>query len=136
MIKLSKKTGIISVTLVVLAPLMAFAHEAYVVPKDYFWQRIARPINWEAFDALKNPHNLEITLRVIAWVLFLMFANFLFLKSKVGFSFHKFLERFAFLGPIAIRVTIALSFFWGILTLNFLGPELSIQQILFPVLIH
>ncbi|GBD34294.1 hypothetical protein HRbin35_00004 [bacterium HR35] len=73
-----------------ILPLYVFAHEAYVVPKDYFWQEIAKPINPYAINVLKNPQDLIITLKITAFVLLLIILNFLFRLSSFGERVHHF----------------------------------------------
>ena len=123
-----KKLFIGAVTALAALPLFAYAHEAYVLPTSFFWQGIHEPFDMEAFGALKNPHDLLVTLQIAGGILALIFINFLFRLTDAGSRFHKFLERFAYLGPLFVRAAIASAFFFGAQSGAFLGPELSLSQ--------
>lgn len=117
---------------IVLLPFVVLAHEAYVVPKDFFWREIAKPIDPQAFIvALKNPHDVVIAFQVILGVLIVIFLNFLFRQTRLGTKTSEFFERFSFLGPLFVRFAIAAAFFFGALSGAFLGPELSIANMPF-----
>ncbi len=109
-------------------PAIASAHEAYVLPGGFFWEEMAKPPNLQAFNALKNPHDVAVTLEIIAAVFVVFFLNFLFRRSRAGVRCHKFLERFARWGPVMVRAAIAAAFFFGAQSGAFLGPELSLAQ--------
>lgn len=112
-------------------PLFASAHEAYVLPQQFFWQEISNPINPRALSALQNPHDLWVTLEITAAILALIALNFLFRQSAVGERANRFFERFSNLGPVFVRVAIAFAFFFGARSGAFLGPELSLAQMPF-----
>jgi len=110
-----------------LTPLFVYAHEAYVLPHDFFWHGLAQPADPRAFMALANPSDLILTLEITAGILLLIILNFLFRLSRPGKSVHSWFERFSWLGPIFVRVAIASAFFFGAKSGAFLGPELSIS---------
>ncbi len=116
---------------ILLLPSYVSAHEAYVLPKDFFWQGIAKPADPRAFAALGNAHNLAIILEITAGVLLLLILNFLFRRSALGIRLNKFFERFSAFGPVFVRVAIAAAFFFGAKSGAFLGPELSLAQMPF-----
>ena len=115
--------------LAALLPSIAYAHEAYVLPKNFFWQAIKGPLNTEAFSALTNKHDLLLTLTITGWVLLFILLNFLFRLTKIGSKAHKAIERLAPIGPLFVRVAIAGAFFFGAKSGSFLGPELSISDL-------
>lgn len=100
------------------------AHEAYVLPYNTFWDGMKQSFSGHAFDALKNPHDLHITLIIGCSVIVLLTAMFLFRRTGVGQKTELFLERFSFLGPHFVRVTIAIALFFSAASNTFLGPEL------------
>ncbi|HWC57734.1 MAG TPA: hypothetical protein VG621_02190 [Candidatus Paceibacterota bacterium] len=109
---------------------IASAHEAYVLPYDTFWEGMKQPWSGHAFDALKNPHNVHITIKIALSVIVLLVLNFFFRKSRLGARWSAFLERYAHLGPHFVRITIAIAFFFSAVSYSFLGPEL--HESLFP----
>ncbi|MCF7865000.1 MAG: hypothetical protein K9M11_00650 [Candidatus Pacebacteria bacterium] len=102
----------------------ASAHEAYVLPYDAFWDGIKQPFSFHAFDALKNPVDLHVTIVIVLSVWLLLALNFLFRLTKTGNKLHKFAERFAHWGPHFTRITIAIALFFSAWSNSFLGPEL------------
>lgn len=104
------------------------AHEAYVLPQSYFWQQMQMPWSGQAFQALKNPANLLLTIEVVGSVLLLLALNFVFRRSKLGQKTSKTIEKLAPLGPIFVRLAIAASLFYSALSWSFLGPELHLTQ--------
>ncbi|MDE2001846.1 MAG: hypothetical protein KGI60_04770 [Patescibacteria group bacterium] len=115
---------------------IASAHEAYVVPRDYFWQQLATPFSAHALDALRNPNNVRITLEVVIGVLALLAANYFFRESAWGRRFHQAIERLAPYGPLFVRAAIAAAFFYSALSWSFLGPELVLQQMPWPAVMR
>lgn len=111
-----------------LLPMIASAHEAYVVPKDYFWRQMSQPLSFKAFTTFKNIHNLAVISQITMGVFVLILLNFLFRRTQVGAHLHKFLESFSYLGPIFVRLAIATAFFFGVQSGDFLGPELLISR--------
>jgi uncharacterized membrane protein YphA (DoxX/SURF4 family) len=114
------------ITSLLFSPLTASAHEAYVVPRAYFWQQIVRPIDFKAITAWQNPHDVAITINVVIGILLLFTANYFFRRSRAGQRLHAWAETFSFLGPIFVRLAIASAFFFGAQSNVFLGPELPI----------
>lgn len=114
-----------------LFPFAVLAHEAYVLPKSFFWQEIVKPISPRALAVLQNPHDLLVSMEITVGILVLIFLNFLFRQSAVGEKTHKFFEKFSALGPVFVRIAIASAFFFGAKSGAFLGPELSLAQMPF-----
>lgn len=112
----------------VFAAKTASAHEAYVLDPNYFWKEINGPYSTHAWDALRDPHNLHITLGIVAGVLTLLALNFIFRATTWGDRLHHSIERLSPLGPIFVRAAIAASFFYSALSWSFLGPELTLQS--------
>jgi uncharacterized membrane protein YphA (DoxX/SURF4 family) len=110
-------------------PFLASAHEAYVLPRQFFWQEIAKPVNAKAFAALQNPHDVAIFIKIAIGVIALYLLNFFFRRSAAGRKFHTRLERFSYLGPVIIRLAVSAAFFFGARSNAFLGPELPISQL-------
>ncbi len=120
------KLGVFGLSLLIAKT--ASAHEAYVLDKIYFWKEINSPYNLHALDALRDPHNLHITLAIVGGVLLLLVLNFIFRSSSWGYKFNRNLEKLSSLGPVFVRLTIAASFFFSAQSWSFLGPELALQS--------
>ncbi|HVY36270.1 MAG TPA: hypothetical protein VG982_03315 [Candidatus Paceibacterota bacterium] len=119
-----------------LFPTIVSAHEAYVLPYTTFWEGMKQPFSGHAFDALKNPHNVHITIVIIVCTFVLLGLNFLFSKTRLGTRAHLFIERYAHLGPHFVRITIAAAFFFSALSGTFLGPELHGTLFSYPHLLQ
>jgi hypothetical protein len=103
---------------------IASAHEAYVLPYSTFWDGMKESFSLHAFDALKNPNNIHVTIIIVLSVFALLGINFLIRLTSAGQKSHAFIERYAFLGPHFVRITIAVAFLFSALSNSFLGPEL------------
>lgn len=112
-------------------PIIALAHEAYVLPEPFFWEELLGPINFGTLEALHDPHNLLVTLEITGAILLFIFLNFIFRQSGFGKKAHTFIEKFSSYGPVIVRISIALAFFFGALSGAFLGPELPISLLPF-----
>lgn len=119
-----------------LLPYAASAHEAYVVDKTYFWEQLNKPYSPHAIDALRDPHNLAITVYITVGIIVLLTSNFLFRMTRPGKIFHAFFERFARFGPMFIRGAIATALFFSATSNSFLGPELALSGFTAPNIIR
>lgn len=124
------------VTLSLILPTIAFAHEAYVLNDNFFWGELKKPINFDALNALKDPNNVHITILIVSGTLLALALNFLFRKTKFGNKFNHSLERFSSYGPLFIRAAIAAAFFYSAISWSFLGPELSLHLMPFSNLLR
>lgn len=109
-------------------PSFVSAHEAYVVEHENFWQEFSKPFSVHAADALRDPHNLQITINITIGIIILLIANFLFRRTKIGRIIHQFPERYARFGPMFIRAAIAGALFFSATSSSFLGPELVLSE--------
>ncbi len=109
---------------------IAYAHEAYVLPYDTFWSGMKQSFSSHAFDALKNPHNLYLIIVIGLSVLLLLTLNFFFRRSELGQKVSNLFERYSYLGPHFVRITIAIALLFSAFSNTFLGPEL--HENLFP----
>src|SRR5262249_13188017 len=82
----------------------------------------------DELNALKNPHDLAVTLEITAVILVVIALNFFFRRSNLGYWVNSKFERLAFLGPILVRLAISASFFFSAQSMSFLGPELPLTQ--------
>jgi hypothetical protein len=110
---------------------LASAHEVYVLNQTFFWDEMHGTSNSNVFDALKVPHNREVTVLITAGILLFLVANFFFRKTKLGEKLNNSAEKYAYLSPIIIRLTIAISFFLSAYSMDFLGPELLLYNVPF-----
>ncbi len=120
-----------TVILLGLAPTLVHAHEAYVLPADYFWGEVESQGSGISFDSLTNPNNLLIAIEIGIVVFVLLAVNFLIRQTTLGRRIHRAPQRLAWLGPLFVRFAIALALFFSALDWSFLGPELSLHA--FPV---
>lgn len=112
---------------------IAFAHEAYVIPYQQFWDEMSRPFGQPSFHALAG-ENLGITIAIITAVLVGLILNFFFRQSRLGGKVHSFFERFAHYGPLLVRFALAAALFFSAYTNTFLGPELPLEILPFAIL--
>jgi uncharacterized membrane protein YphA (DoxX/SURF4 family) len=116
-------------SLVVLSwPGRVWAHEAYVLDKDVF-QAGLQKTSLDAFTALSRGDNLHTFLVITLAVLVCLVLNFLLRHSRLGHKIDNGFERLAPFGPLIIRLTIAIAFFFSAWTMSFLGPELSLATL-------
>jgi len=116
--------------------LPASAHEAYVLPYTTFWNGMKQPFSAQAFDALKNPNNVRITIIIVLCVWLLLGVNFIVRQTRVGKKIHAFFERYSSLGPHFVRVSIACALLFSALSNSFLGPELHGSLFPYPHLLQ
>ncbi|HZS42799.1 MAG TPA: DoxX family protein [Candidatus Paceibacterota bacterium] len=117
------------------SPVLVFAHEVYVLPKGV----IAEGLHDESihpFDALKDPANLKTTLIIAACILLGLILNFFFQHSALGKRWARFWNYLNPIGPLLIRLVVAISFFYSAYSLSFLGPELSLTAFPFWVVVQ
>lgn len=107
------------------------AHEAYVLPYDSFWTGLHQSFSSHAFDALKDYHNLILTLVIAVSVWVALGLNFVFRRSTLGHRTHVALERFSYLGPHFVRIAIASALLFSGFSNDLLGPELHGQLLPF-----
>lgn len=129
------KTLIGAITLWMIAP-FAYAHEAYVLDKNYFWQHISDSYSLQALDALNNTSNLKIAGLITGSVLVVLTLNFLFRRTKIARKLGASVEKFAPYGPLIVRISIAVAFFYSAHSMSFLGPELSLSYFVSPSFIQ
>ena len=115
---------------------IVFAHEAYVLPYNTFWNGMKQSFSPHAFDALKNPHNLYLIVVIGLPVILLLTLNFFFRRSELGQKVSSLFERYSYLGPHFVRITIAIALFFSAFSNTFLGPELHESLFLFPHIIQ
>jgi hypothetical protein len=112
------------------------AHEAYVLPYQTFWSGIKEPVSMHAFSAFRNPHDIYLIFIIGIPVLLLLTFVFFFRRSRVGQRFYNYLERYSYLGPHFVRVTIAIAFLFSAMSNTFLGPELRGSMFPYPHLLQ
>lgn len=127
---------ILSAAVLIAAPLAAFAHEAYVLPQDFFWSTLNGPVSAYALSALSNPDNLRVFLEIAAAVIVVYGLNFLLRLTSFGRWLHRAPERFSSIGPFLVRLTISASFFFSAASWSFLGPELHMTDMPWPWLMR
>jgi uncharacterized membrane protein YphA (DoxX/SURF4 family) len=87
---------------------------------------LGKPFDLHSVDALKSPHNLEVTFVIALGILVALTLNFFFRRSRIGQSISGSFERLSPYGPLFVRAAIALAFFYSAMSKSFLGPELPI----------
>lgn len=130
-----KKKILLILSFLFVAPI-AHAHEAYVLDHDFFWGELSKPFNTSSWKALENPHNFYLTILIASSILLLLALNFMLRQTKIGLKMHRALERFSEYGPLFVRITIAIGFFFSAYGMKFLGPELALSSMPFPHLLQ
>ena len=114
----------------------ANAHEAYVLNDTNFWSALKTTDPVNIFTALQSSPDLRLAIIVTACVLIVFTANFFFRRSRAGQKFHRTLEKASPLGPVFVRLAVAISFLFSALSMSFLGPELSLNSMFVPHLLQ
>lgn len=113
--------------LLVIAPAVASAHEAYLLDHATFLSRLKQPGNWLAFSALRNPANVRLTVLVVGGTLLAMGLWFWLARSRPGRWLDERLSHIHHVAPLAIRLAVGLALLASAGTNSFLGPELSLN---------
>jgi len=119
-------SGLTALFAALLLPLIASAHEVYVLPHGEVAKDLAIPA-FNVFDALKNQQDLHLTIIITACVTFVMLLNFIFRHSPLGDRVRKIFEKGEGWGTHFVRLAVAISLFYSAYTWSFLGPELSLH---------
>jgi uncharacterized membrane protein YphA (DoxX/SURF4 family) len=115
---------------------IVFAHEAYVLPYNTFWDGMKQPFSAHAFYALKNPNNIRVTIMIVLSVWVLLALNFFIRRSMSGQKMHAFVEKYSHIGPHFVRIAISAAFLFSALSSSFLGPELHGSLFPYPYLLQ
>ncbi|MCI0619468.1 hypothetical protein L0Y40_00310 [Candidatus Wolfebacteria bacterium] len=111
------------------------AHEAYVLTTEQFQEGLGQTGIY-AFDALKNPNNVYTFTIVTVAILALLIANMIFRESHLGMKMDRGLRRLSRIGPVVVRIVVALSFFFSAWSWSFMGPELALGDLPFALVIR
>lgn len=126
----------IAVVCTLLFPAVAFAHEAYVLDHTFFWNELSMPWNFESLNALKNSEDVKVFIIIALCILAALSINFLFRRTYLGKKSSDVFEKFASYGPLFVRATIAVAFFFSAASMSFLGPELPLSSMPFAHLLQ
>src|SRR5680860_298982 len=105
-----------------------YAHEAYVLTPEQF-EAGSEEVTLTVFEALDDPENLWLALGIVFGTLVVISAHFIFRKSRFGQRVEHQFEKLSHFGSLALRVTIAASFFYSALSGSFLGPEVALATL-------
>jgi uncharacterized membrane protein YphA (DoxX/SURF4 family) len=105
-----------------------YAHEAYVLPHEYFWNTLSGDSVINLLSVWSNPADIRMTVYIAFAVTVALVLNLYMRRTKLGIRLHEFPERFAAYGPVILRLCVAISFFISAWTLQFLGPEIDLQS--------
>ncbi len=108
----------------------AYAHEAYVLPQNYFWQvtdSISQPTG---LTPLTNPQNFNTGVTIAVFVLLALCVNFFLRRTKFFQKIGKKIEQYSDIGPVLVRIAIAVSFFRAATVHSLFGPELPFSNII------
>lgn len=111
-----------------LFPFPAFAHEAYVLPREEFQAGI-KINSTNPFGPLVDTSHLQLFLIISVCVALTYFFTVLWSTTSLSQKLDKLIRNLAVLGPLIIRVVISASFFFSALGNVILGPELSLEGI-------
>lgn len=110
-----------------LFPVLASAHEAYVLDPEYFKNVMNGPVSLHAFAALRDPGNIMTFLEITLGIVLAFGLHFLFRRSPVGRRFYANWEKLSAWGSLVVRLAISASFFFSALSGSFLGPEVPLS---------
>ncbi len=111
-------------------PISSSAHEVYVLSEGEIAQSF-RDSTVHPFRALLDPANIQLVVLIGIGIFVLVIANFIFQQSGVGNKLSAKIERLGNFGAIFIRLAVAAALFYSAYSQNFLGPELSLNQLTF-----
>ncbi|MBU6500842.1 MAG: DoxX family protein [Patescibacteria group bacterium] len=105
-----------------------YAHENYVLTKE---QISAGMSDWSinVWDALRDSHNLAISLEVGAGILAVFVLYFLFDRSRWGVALDGKIRVLEPLGEWLVRFAVGASLIYSAATHVFLGPEIPLASI-------
>lgn len=130
------KISLMGFLLALISPIIASAHEAYVLPKKVFDAGLAQPINLSVFRAVYSPENLKITVLVVSATLVGIIIWFFLQHSKIGQKVNEKLAQYNHWSLLIVRLSIAAAFLGSAYTNSFLGPELSLNSLPYGSLIR
>jgi uncharacterized membrane protein YphA (DoxX/SURF4 family) len=110
-------------------PSLAFAHEAYVEDRVYFWNALGTPSQVNVWQTMADPHDRLIAVTVTLAILIVLIANFFFLRSAHSRRINNWLEQYSYLGPLFVRLTFAATLCFSANFKSFYGPELTLSQL-------
>lgn len=117
-----------SIFSLIFLPVVAFAHEVYVLSPEQFQQGM-QSTEVNAFTALNEKGNIETFLLIALGIIAVLALNFYFRRTKVGQFLHNQIERLSVFGPIVVRIAISASIFFSAWYSSFLGPEIPLSAL-------
>jgi uncharacterized membrane protein YphA (DoxX/SURF4 family) len=111
-----------------LLPLLASAHEQYVLTKNQINGDIAYK-SPNVFSALQNPGNLKVAITVGIFSLIGVILYFLFQHSRKGKALDVYLQKAEDFGHVVLRFALGASFIASAHFSAFLGPELPLSSL-------
>jgi len=110
-------------------PSLAFAHEAYVEDRAYFWNALHTPSQVNLWMTMADAHDRFIAITVTIGIFVVLVANFFFLRTALSRRISQRLEQYAHLGPLFVRLTFAASLCFSANFHSFYGPELDLGRL-------
>ena len=125
---MSRKWLFLSALTACVVPVIAFAHENYVLPKAEIASGMA---DWSinVWSSLQTPGNLLVALKFGFGFLVLLIAYFMFQNSTWGDAFDAWLRRGEAFGDSILRIVLGISLIFSAHLHSFLGPELPLNSI-------
>ncbi len=106
----------------------AFAHEAYVLPKNQFEQEL-KIFTKNSLAPLFDPANIQL-FTTIAFIIALSYVlSILFATTNLASNLNKHIKKIHITGPFTIRLAIGSSLLLAASSNSIFGPELSLSQI-------
>lgn len=109
-------------------PIIASAHENYVLPKAEIAAGMA---DWSinVWSSLQTPGNLLIAFKFGAGFIALLVAYFFFQRSTWGDAFDSWMRKGESFGDSVLRIVLGASLIFSAYLHSFLGPELPLSSI-------
>lgn len=120
----------------VLLPSFASAHEAYVLDQKFFWNELSMPWSFESLNAFKNSDDVHMIIVITFSIITALIIAYFFRRLPIGEKVNANFEKLSEYGPLFVRVTIAIAFFFSASGMSFLGPELHLEQMPFAHLLQ
>lgn len=118
--------SLISLLGVVSAPVVTYAHEVYVLPKDVVLQAISTPAFSEWNIILTNIDQFVLWGFITALIVFCVF--FISIARTVERMLDPFLKKLPPFAPVISRITIGISFLAAAYYNSLYGPELPLDS--------
>jgi uncharacterized membrane protein YphA (DoxX/SURF4 family) len=118
----------VGMAFICITPRPVSAHEQYVLTPGQFNADYANT-NVHVLDALKNPVNVAIAVKVSVAVFIVFALYFFFVSSRFEQVLDAWLSRFEPAVQVLVRIAVGISLIYSAATSVFLGPEIPLLSL-------